>query len=347
MKEKHYREEEHFHSADRKGHRKERRRAEATDRSKFKKSDQKETVLPEFSHLPRGRVVSIRGEGILVEQTLCQMRGLMKKEWIREKNLVAVGDWVRYSPEERVIEQVEPRYSILARREIRGQAQQVIATNVDQLLIVASIAAPPLKPALIDRYLIAAEKGNIHPIICLNKIDLVELEEELYEATLAAYEPLGIPILSVSAETGVGLESLRNIMRDKVTLLSGQSGVGKSSLLNAAFGMERKTGRLAEKTAKGTHTTTSSELIPLPGGGYTVDTPGIRSFSLWELTRQDLLDHFRDFPSCKFPDCSHCEEPGCRVREELEAGRLSPLRYGSYLTLLDDLKNTSKPTWEE
>jgi len=354
---KHYDYEEEFHSRDRKQFRKERKIAQKTDRSKFKKTDLETNKEEIAHHLPRGRVIAITGEGAVVDfegkQVLCSLKGLMKKETAQVKNLIAVGDWVRCA-EEGAIEQVEERTSVLGRSDISGRKEQLIAVNVDQVIIAVSVVNPPLKPALVDRYLIAAEKGNIHPIIVINKIDLLEIaspeEKERYEAFLASYTPLGIPILSISSETKVGLESLRSLLQNKTSVFSGQSGVGKSSLLNASFGFSLKVGELAMKTAKGSHTTTTAELIPLPGGGYCVDTPGIRSFGIWDLTRGDIVNHFTEFlnlsKECKYPDCLHITEPECAVLAALENGKIAPLRYESYVNLLEEIASGSKAkTW--
>jgi ribosome biogenesis GTPase len=354
---KHFEHEEDFHARDRKQFRKERKIAQSTDRSKYKKTDIQVKNEEPALHLRRGRVVAISGEGAYVDfdgtPILCSLKGLMKKEVSAAKNLIAVGDWVRCS-DEGAIEQIEERTSILARADISGRKEQLIAVNVDQVIIAASVVSPPLKPALIDRYLIAAEKGNLHPIIVINKIDLLETasEEEVarYRDFLAAYAPLGWLILSISTRALVGLDALRAALKDKTSVFSGQSGVGKSSLLNALFGFELKVGVLAMKTYKGTHTTTSSELILLPRGGYCVDTPGIRSFGVWELTKEDVKTHFTDFEpfarACKYPDCNHVSEPGCAVIVALEAGSIAPLRYESYVNLLDEVASGSKAkTW--
>ena len=354
---KHYDHEEEFHARDRKQFRKERRIAQTTDRSKFKKTDQEEKTIQTAHHLRRGRVVSISGEGAFVDfdgnPILCSLKGLMKKETAQVKNIIAVGDWVRCT-EENAIEQVEPRASILARTDISGRKEQLIAVNIDQVIITTSVVNPPLKPALVDRYLIAAEKGNIHPIIVINKIDLLEIaseqEQERYREFLAAYTPLGWPVLSLSTETGEGIEDLRLLLQNKTSVFSGQSGVGKSSLLNACFGFTLKIGELAAKTAKGAHTTTTASLLLLPGGGYCVDTPGIRSFGVWDLTKADVVNHFTDFFSfandCKYPDCLHITEPDCAVQKAFKEGSIAPLRYESYVSLLEEIASGSKAkTW--
>lgn len=359
---KNYDQEEDFHFQNKKEFRKQRRLIQKKDRSQFKKSDQDQKTEKEAiaHHLNRGRVISITGEGSWVDFEgkiyLCSLKGLLKKDLTQTKNLLAVGDWVRFSPsseKEGVISQVEPRVSFLSRSDISGKKEQLIAVNIDQVIISASIDNPPLKPPLIDRYLIAAEKGKMHPLIVINKLDLLDTVSEstrlYYQEFLAAYEKLGYPILSVSTKTGVGIEALRALLHNKTSVFSGQSGVGKSSLLNACFQLTLKTGDLAQKTLKGTHTTTTAELLSLPMGGYCVDTPGIRSFGLWGLTKKEVTDHFLDLRAfaehCKYSDCLHDQEPGCAVLEALEQGKLAPLRYQSYRSLLAEINSESGKTW--
>lgn len=339
--------EEQFHGKDRKKYRKERKEAQEGDRSKFKKTDQgkKETTVEIDPSWKKGKVVAIGGEGIWVddngERILTTLKGLLKKEKMEAKNLIAVGDIV-YFTDSKTITHIAPRYSFLARTDVTGKKEQLMAVNVDQVIITVSIINPPLKPALVDRYLIAAEKGNIHPIIVINKIDLLDEatheEKDRYREFVSVYEKLGFPILSISTKSGVGLEALKSLLQDKTTVFSGQSGVGKSSLLNKAFGLTLKIGELAQKTAKGTHTTTTAELISLPNGGYCVDTPGIRSFGIWKLKKDEVMAHFSDFANlgCKFLDCLHINEPNCGVLKALEKKKIAPLRYESYRSLIDE-----------
>jgi len=344
-------EENYFQDKDRKEARKERKRLTETDRSKFKKTDQKkESKAPIDESLKRGRVMAISGEGIWVEsenvEYLCILKGILKKEKKLAKNLIAVGDYVRFettSEKEGSIAHVEERFSTLSRTDISGKKEQLIAANIDQVFIIVSVVEPPLKPALIDRYLIAAAKGNLHPIIVVNKVDLLSEnpdEKERYQEFLAAYEPLGFPILSMSSKTEAGIEAIRALMKDKTSVLSGQSGVGKSSILNAAFQLELRTGELASKTVKGSHTTTVALLLPLPNGGYCIDTPGIRSFGVWSLSKEEVIAHFTDIANlsktCHFPDCMHRSEPRCAVLEALREGDLPLMRYESYAALLDE-----------
>ncbi|MDE3056010.1 MAG: ribosome small subunit-dependent GTPase A [Verrucomicrobiota bacterium] len=306
----------------------------------------------DLSHLSRGRIVAISGEGVLVEregeQRLCSLKGTL-----RATEKAAVGDWVRFS-EENNIEQIEERTSHFSRTDISGHKEQVMAANIDQVVLIVSVGAPPLKPALVDRYLIAAEKGGATPLLVVNKIDLLEtLSEEAqeeYHQFALVYRELGFSLLAASAQTGEGLEELRLATRDRISLFAGQSGVGKTSLLNAAFQMQRPVGVLAEKTAKGAHTTTRAELFPIPAGGYCIDAPGVRSFSVWDLKRGDLVRHFHEFAEfsaqCRYSNCSHVDEPGCAVLQALEEG--APLfRYPSYCSLLQEIAaGPGGKTWD-
>jgi len=359
---KYYDHEEDFHSRDKKQFRKERRIIQKNDRSKFKKSDQDQPTIKEeiAHHLSRGRVISITGEGSWVDFEgkiyLCSLKGLFKKDLQKIKNLIAVGDWVRFSiisEKEGIIVQIEERTSFLSRSDISGKKEQLIAVNIDQAIISTSLANPPLKPPLIDRYLIAAEKGKMHPIIVINKIDLLDScspEEKLcYEEFIQCYERLGYPILSVSTKTGVGIEALRSLLQNKTSVFSGQSGVGKSSLLNACFHLTLRTGDLAQKTFKGSHTTTTAQLLSLPEGGYCVDTPGIRSFGIWDLTKEEINNHFLDITTvaqnCKYLDCSHNKEPHCAVLTAVEQEKIAPIRYQSYQSLIAEINHPSGKTW--
>lgn len=344
--------EEDFHSKDRKHSRKERKLAQQADRSKFKKTDTVAKVSEVIDpHLKRGRIIAITGEGSWVDCGgsiyLCSLKGQLKKEVIKVKNLLAVGDFVHFAvtaEKEGAIAQIEERYSVLARTDISGRKEQLIATNIDQAVIIASFVHPTLKPALIDRYLIAAEKGNLHPVLVVNKIDLLAEaspeEQSRFKEFLSVYELLGFPILCLSTKNGTGVEALRSLLVGKTSVFSGQSGVGKSSILNACFGLTLKTGDVAQKTSKGTHTTTTARLIPLPGGGYCVDTPGIRSFGVWSLQKEEVLKHFTDIAvfaeDCRYKDCTHRTEPECAVQAALKRADLSCLRYESYSSLLDE-----------
>lgn len=339
-----------------------RKMATARDRSQYKKTDmrQQAKLQKEFvpdDQLKRGRVLSIASQGIIVESEgeilTCTLRGSLKKEKTQFKNLVTVGDFVlfeRSGTDDGLIAHVEPRRTVLSRAEnLSRRKEQLIAANIDQVIITVSVVSPELKPSLVDRYIIATQKGGMEPVIVVNKIDLleesedpeVEAEKELYEAFLAAYQAAGIQVISISAKTGEGLDLLKQAMKDKASVFSGQSGVGKSSLINAVAGQSLRVGGLVGKTNKGSHTTTTAQLIPLEMGGWCIDTPGIKSFGVWNLDKEVVEHYFPEIfdcgAECKFPDCSHLHEAGCAVVAAVEEGKISWMRYESYQALMHSI----------
>lgn len=367
-------EEEYLSKGEKRANRKERSLTRSKDRSKYKKSDQDQRKKqlraeepPLGAHLKRGRILSISPEFISVlsehELFVCTLKGALKKERTRHKNLIAVGDWVHFeqkSVDQGVISHVETRSSFLARADnLSRRKKQLLAVNIDQVFIVMSLCTPPFKPLLIDRYLIAAKKGNMEPIILINKVDLltdpppelspgeVAEEKRLLADFLEAYQPLGIPILEISVSSGENMEALKTLMHDKASVFSGQSGVGKSSIINAVIGSDLPIGDIVSKTRKGSHTTTMAELLPIEGEGFCIDTPGIKSFGVWDISPQDISHYFPDFhpfeAACKFPNCSHLHEPSCAVKEALEEKKIHPLRYASYTTLMNQ---ESPKDWE-
>ena len=270
--------EEDYHGNDRKLSRMERKIAIKQDRSRYKKTDQdqlkkKEVPLEPLSPTARkGRVLAVYPDEIIVsfEEELfrCELKGSLKKGKQTVKNLVTIGDFVFFEEREEktgLIVRVEPRHSVLSRADnLLRRKEQLIAANIDQVIITSSVSFPVFKPSLLDRYIIAAKKGNMQPIIVVNKLDLLEDEEEEELLFLAeeAYKDLSIPFFKVSTVTGEGLDALKKQMADKTTVFSGQSGTGKSSLINKILGENLKTGEVIEKTLKGAHTTTSAKLIP-------------------------------------------------------------------------------------
>lgn len=358
-------EEEYFghHRKEEKAHRKE---TKAKDRSKYKKTDKAKyeqsierdrQAKMEGGVFLEGRVLSIIPQGIVVayegQEIICALRGLLKKEKTQYKNLITVGDFVLFqkSGDEGVIAQVQPRRSVLSRADnLSRRKEQLIAANIDQVLITVSVVNPQLKPSLVDRYIIATQRGDMEPVIVVNKVDLLdaslhpevdpilrEQEMALLEEFLAAYQIAGIPVIPISAETAEGIDRLREAMKDKASVFSGQSGVGKSSLINAMTGLDLRVGETVEKTKKGAHTTTTTQLIPLSFGGWCIDTPGIKSFGVWDLKRDDVEAYFPEIheagAGCKFPDCTHAEEADCAVHQAIEEGRISLLRFASYQAL--------------
>jgi ribosome biogenesis GTPase len=290
-----------------------------------------------------GRVLKVHGtqQVYVADETgalhVCAVRRLLRTMAIAEGNVVVCGDrvWFRQDPTGgSLIEKVEPRYGVLI-RSAKGH-EQVLVANVDQVVIVVALAEPALKPHLIDRYLVSAAGGGIQPIICLNKADLVQAAQ--HQALVGLYSQLNIPTFLTSAKTGQGVAELRALVRNRETVFAGQSGVGKSSLLNAIEpGLGLKVSEVSAANQKGRHTTTTAELIRLQDGGWVVDTPGIRQFALRKLIREELDGAFPEFrphvARCRFPGCTHTHEDGCGVRAALDRGWISTQRYESYLDL--------------
>jgi ribosome biogenesis GTPase len=288
-----------------------------------------------------GRVVRVHGLDSVVEADdgrayRCRVRRLLKTLAIDARNVVAVGDrvWFRPVGEEGLIEKVEARKGLLARG--YRHREQVLVANVDRLLIVSAFEQPGLKLPLIDRYLISAEKGGLRPIIVLNKADLVDLAD--YQWVLGLYTQLGYETIATSVADGRGIERVRALLAEGTSAVSGQSGVGKSSLLNAVQpGLNLRVGSVSDWTHKGKHTTTNAELIRLASGSYVVDTPGLRQFELWDIEPGELEGYFIEFrpyiPHCRFPDCTHTHETGCAVKEAVHWGQIDAGRFESYLKL--------------
>ena len=292
----------------------------------------------------QGRVVRIHGLVSIVEtedgRTFpCHVRRLLKSLAIEGRNVVTVGDQVWFRPaasggDEGLIEKVLARQGVITRG--YRHRQHVIAANVDTVLIVAALAAPPLKLNLIDRYLVAAEIGGVRPVIVLNKADLVDIA--LFQWVIGLYAQLGYETVVTSAVDGRGIDRLGSLLEHGVTAVSGQSGVGKSSLLNVVQpGLNLKVREVSDWTSKGKHTTSAAELIRLDRGGYVVDTPGLRQFELWGVVPGELEGYFIEFrpfiPRCRFPDCSHTHETRCAVKEAVHWGQIHLGRYESYLKL--------------
>ncbi len=261
---------------------------------------------------------------------LCEIRQAVREAQSGFTNVVAVGDEVLVSlntDERGYVEAVLPRRSGLARPDVfNPHLQQIIVANVDQLLIVAAWREPTYWPELVDRYLIAAQRNNLTPIICVNKVDLAE-DPAAPRLLLGDYPEMGVRVLHTSASTGEGVAELRRLLRGRTTALAGLSGVGKSSLLSAAEpGLDLKVGEVSDRKHEGRHTTTQVSLHPLADGGYVVDTPGIREFGLSGLAPADLLQYYPDLgfvgQGCRFEDCAHLDEDGCAVRAAVARGAL-------------------------
>lgn len=293
-----------------------------------------------------GRVLRVHGLYSFVEAAdgrvvRCTVRRVLKSLNMDERSVVTTGDLVQLvhtAPGEGVIEHVLPRKGVLTRASRRRE--HVLVANVDQLVIVMSLVQPDLKPHLIDRYIATARKGDLSPILCLNKADLADPVE--LQPLVGAYSQLGIPTLLTSATTGRGIARLRQLLTGRATVFSGQSGVGKSSLLNAIQPeLALRVKSVSEETQKGQHTTTAAELIRMDSGGWVVDTPGVRQLQLWDTRPEEvegLFDEFRPLvPLCGFPDCTHTHEQRCAVKDAVARKLVSDRRYFSYLGLFNGM----------
>jgi ribosome biogenesis GTPase / thiamine phosphate phosphatase len=290
-----------------------------------------------------GRVLSSSGLHCTVADAAghryeCTVRRLVRTMSRTERGAVVAGDSVQFRPGDRehgVIERVEPRKTTLGRG-TKGK-EQIIAANIDQALIVASAADPPLKTNLVDRLLISAHKGGVKPILCINKSDLVD--QIRLQPVLGMYARLGYEVVLTSASAKTGIDDLKRLLRGHETVITGQSGVGKSSLLNAVQpDLRLETDVVSNWTRKGRHTTRTAVLHQLDFGGWVVDTPGIRQMQLWDVRLEEVEAFFIEFrpfvPRCHFPDCSHTHETGCAVKQAIDNDLLSPVRYSSYLKIM-------------
>ncbi len=240
-----------------------------------------------------------------------------------------------------VVEAVHPRHSSLSRPDLYDGIK-VIAANIDQILIVSSVV-PSFTTQIIDRYLVAAEDTGIRPVIILNKIDLLSAEEyPIVEAALKRYKDIGYSVYQVSSKNGDGVDTIKSLLKDKVSVFVGQSGVGKSSLINALLpDAELLTGDISENSGLGQHTTTTAKLLHFPSGGDLVDSPGVREFALWHLPAERVswcFIEFRDYiGTCKFRDCKHKNDPGCAITEAYNDGKIAEDRYNNYHRIIDSL----------
>lgn len=272
----------------------------------------------------------------------CQLRGRIKKER-RGTDLAVIGDRASVSlltDTTGTIEHIEPRESRFSRRQPgpRGAwKEDVLVANLDQVLIVFACADPMPNPRLVDRFLVVAETNEIDAAIVVNKVDLCG--SETARAEFRHYEELGYPMHYASALDGVGLDELRDTLQGRISVVTGPSGVGKSTLLNVLQpGLRLGTGAVSEALHRGRHTTTVAELLPLNDGGYVADTPGLRELALWETSPSELAWAFREFRphlgGCAFNDCRHLDEPRCAVRAAVSSGQISPERHDSYRRML-------------
>ena len=330
----------------------------ALEKAVFSKLPEEETAQDVVANhsWPIGMVVEAVGDSCRVllpdRELVCSLRGTLKQRLTVYNNLLAVGDRVLLSldGEHRgVVEQVLPRTGVLARPYSpdlgkSSSMQQLIAANVDALLVVASWRQPNFWPVLVDRYLVTAERNHIRPLLCINKIDLAGDRDEM-EAVAQVYRSVGFQVLLTSALTGDGVDQLRHALSGCTTVLAGLSGAGKSSLLSAVQqGLDLRTiavGHSGSNKDQGRHTTTTARLYSLNEGGAVIDTPGIREFGLAGLHPVELAEHYPEMAGlrleCRFSDCLHRDEPDCAVRWAVDSDRISSLRYDNYLKIINDL----------
>lgn len=277
----------------------------------------------------------------------CKVKGNFRLKGIRTTNPVAVGDRVAVliNPDgSAYITEIEPRRNYIIRRASNlSKEASILATNLDAAMLVATLKHPATSLTFIDRFLATAEAYNIRAILALNKVDLLTDEEdrELLEAVSFLYRSIGYKVIPFSARSGEGIDAIKEVLKDKTTLVSGNSGVGKSTLINALIpGLDLRTAEISDVHDQGIHTTTFSEMFPLPFGGRIIDTPGVRGFGTIEMTAQEVSHYFpeifKESARCKFGDCTHTHEPGCAVLAALEENRIARSRYNSYLSILND-----------
>lgn len=285
-------------------------------------------------------------EVLLGERTVsCRIRGRLRLKGVRSTNPVVVGDIVRCERDETgetVIADVEPRRNYIIRRASNlSKESHIIAANLDQALLVATLFSPETAPEFIDRFLVTCEAYKVPVTILLAKADLARTAPEAMAAFHDTYERAGYRVIDVSATEGEGVDAVRDLLRGRTTLLSGNSGVGKSTLVAAVERTaEVRTAEISRSHHKGRHTTTFSTMYPLSEGGYIIDTPGIKGFGLIDIDDAELAHYFpemmRWLPECRYYNCSHTHEPHCAVIEAVERGDIAMSRYESYLKILDE-----------
>jgi len=297
----------------------------------------------------RGLVTKSTGSWYLVQgedgmRVECRIKGKFRTKGIKTTNPIAVGDWVHYElepdQESAIITELEPRKNYIIRRSVNLSKQtQIIGANVDQAMLVVTLASPPTSLGFIDRFLVTAEAYGIPAMLVFNKLDLFSDEGlEILDDYMAIYEQIGYPCLAVSAQEGTHVDEIRKTLKDKITLVSGHSGVGKSTLINSIEpAVALRTGKISDWSDKGKHTTTFAEMIDLSFGGKLIDTPGIRELGIVDIEKNELSHFFPEMRArlnqCRFHNCRHINEPGCVILEAVENGEIETSRYESYLSI--------------
>lgn len=287
-------------------------------------------------------------DGRIVE---CKVKGNFRLKGIRSTSPVAVGDYVDIimnAEGTALISAIDDRKNYIIRKASNLSKQsQIIAANLHQALLIITIKQPETSTTFIDRFLAGAEAYRVPVVLVFNKTDLLNDDERHYQQQMVTlYETIGYPCIEISAETGMGIDQLQTLLKQKVTLVSGNSGVGKSTLINAIIPhADQRTAEISNAHGTGMHTTTFSEMIELAEGGYLIDTPGIKGFGTFDIEREELTSYFKEIfefsKDCKFNNCTHTHEPGCAVLQAVENHYISVSRYQSYLNMLED-KDDSK-----
>lgn len=288
--------------------------------------------------------VKADGTGAIYE---CKIKGNFRIKGIRTTNPVAIGDRVEFVPQQEenaaLITALEERRNYIIRKSTNLSKQShIIAANVDQCFLIVTVTQPETSLTFIDRFLASAEAYSVPVVLVFNKIDLVDEEWKGYlDAVINLYGTIGYECMMVSARTGEGVDALRTALAGRKTVLSGNSGVGKSTLINALYpGLQLRTAEISDAYNTGRHTTTFSEMYEVEDGGYIIDTPGIKGFGTFDMKREEIGHYFRDIfthsADCRFNNCTHTHEPGCAVLAAVENHDISESRYNSYLSMLND-----------
>lgn len=301
--------------------------------------------------MEKGLVIKNTGSWYLVKtndgkQIECKIKGNFRLKGIRSTNPIAVGDWVQIAVNTEgtaFITEIEDRKNYIIRRSSNLSKQShIIAANLDQCMLVVTVNYPETSTTFIDRFLASAEAYRVPVRLIFNKTDLYSEEEQRYlDALVNLYTHIGYPCYRISALNETGVEEIKRDLQGKVTLFSGHSGVGKSTLINAILpDLNVKTGAISAAHNKGMHTTTFSEMFPVGGEGYIIDTPGIKGFGTFDMEDEEVGHYFKEIfefsANCKYGNCTHRHEPGCAVREAVENHYISESRYASYLNILED-----------
>jgi ribosome biogenesis GTPase / thiamine phosphate phosphatase len=306
--------------------------------------------------MPEGLVIKSTGKWYEVKDEAgniiqCQVRGKIRLEGRSTTNPVAAGDRVDFELDregEGNIKHIHQRKNYIIRKSVNlSKEAQIIAANLDLALLLVTITKPQTTPGFIDRFLVTADAYDIPAVLVFHKIDQFSQDElDATSAIIYVYEKIGYPCIKTSIPKAIGLEEVRHMLQNKITLISGHSATGKSSLVNYYIpGKDLRIGDVSDASNKGQHTTTFAEMHELPFGGYLVDTPGIKGFGLVDIPKDELHHHFKEFfallPECKYHNCLHLNEPGCAVRKALESGDIAASRYNSYVSMYHDEEERS------